>query len=826
MSAGGSPEERRARFARVRAIYEAALDLEDERRADFARGECAGDEALWAEVARLLGATSDDEFLSPPDPPSLAFAPPSVALETGTRLGEFTLEERLASGGMGEVWVALQEEPRRRVALKTLRGGFGAEDARRRFRFEAEVLARLSHPGIASILAAGTHTAGGSHSLPWFAMEYVEGGRPLVAWAGEQRLELHERLELFLQVCEAVQYGHGKGVIHRDLKPDNVLVDARGQARVIDFGIARAAERDETTTQLTQAGDVLGTLQCMAPEQLGGDPDQVDIRADVYALGAMLYELLCGRPPLSVANQPLASAIHIVLEQAPTDPRAVAPDLPADLSWVLLHALEKEPERRYSTVAGLAEDLRRFLAHEPVSAGPPTLRYLVKKWLRRHRTFSVAAGITAVVALGAGGIALESRASAREAHAALMRESVKLLDLRLADQLHELAARAESLYPCVPKQIPAFEAWIAEAEQLLPGLEGLHRTVEEAGAPEDPVDRWLWEQLREDDVVGRAFVAPDGALAAVRARLEEARGLSERSLEGAEARAAWERARASIASRADCPLYEGLELVPQLGLLPLRRNPESGLWEFWHLLSGERPQLGADGRWRVDERTGIVLVLIPGGRFRMGASEEDELANGVERPAHEVDLDAYFLAAHELTGHQWSRVHGDEQKHSNQPIERKSWHAFQEAARRLDLLLPTEAQWERAARAGTSTRWISGDLPPDFDALGLNSPVQDRGLPVGERAPNPWGVYDLMGNVREWCRDPAGLYSTRPPAPGDGAHLMRADELQRRSVRGGFFGLDPSFLPYATRPSVRWSEEPGNQKPLLGARLARALAPS
>ena len=293
-------------WERVRGVFEASLDRPEGERARWAEEACAGDAALWAQVRRLLRTRPPvEDFLESPTTAADAAPPPGEAapLAAGLRLGGFTLVRPLASGGMGEVWIAEQEEPRRTVAVKTLRGGFASGHARRRFRYEAEVLARLQHPGIAPILAAGTLDAAGER--PWFAMEYVEEGRALTAHADGEGLGREARLRLFLEVCEAVQHGHGRGVIHRDLKPDNLLVDRRGRVRVIDFGIARAAERDEGSTALTEAGQVLGTLRCMAPEQLGGDPDAVDIRADVYALGAVLYELLCGRSPHPIEGQPL-----------------------------------------------------------------------------------------------------------------------------------------------------------------------------------------------------------------------------------------------------------------------------------------------------------------------------------------------------------------------------------------------------------------------------------------------------------------------------------------------------------------------------------------
>src|SRR5262249_39285654 len=200
----------------------------------------------------------------------------------GTRIGRYALKRVIAWGGMGPVFEAVQDEPRRAVALKTLRFGLTSPERLQRFRFEAEILGSLRHPSIAQVFEAGTHEEAGEHG-PFIAMGVVPGARGLLSYAREEDLELPARLALFLEVGEAVQHGHQKGVIHRDLKPGNILVDAEGRAKVIDFGVARATARASPFDGVaTQTGQILGTLAYMAPEQLGGSPDSVDVRSDVY----------------------------------------------------------------------------------------------------------------------------------------------------------------------------------------------------------------------------------------------------------------------------------------------------------------------------------------------------------------------------------------------------------------------------------------------------------------------------------------------------------------------------------------------------------------
>jgi hypothetical protein len=309
---------------------------------------------------------------------------------------------------MGTVFEAVQDEPRRTVALKTLRFGLGSAERVQRFRYEAEVLGTLRHPSIAQIFEAGTHEEAGE-VVPFFAMELIGDARDLLTYAREERLSLDRRLMLFLDVCDAVQHGHQKGVIHRDLKPGNILVDPEGRTKVIDFGVARAT--DPAAAPLcagaTQTGQILGTLAYMSPEQLVGDPTVVDVRSDVYALGILLFELVEGRRPYELEAKSPAQVLRTINEEIPRLSRSA----PRELGWIVSKTLAKEPERRYGSVAELAGDLRRFVRHEPVLAGPPGVGYRVAKFARRHRVFLTATTAT-VAALAIGLVRAERSARA------------------------------------------------------------------------------------------------------------------------------------------------------------------------------------------------------------------------------------------------------------------------------------------------------------------------------------------------------------------------------------------------------------------------------
>ncbi len=314
-----------------------------------------------------------------------ATAAPGAAPLAGRRIGEFLLTRVIAVGGMGTVWEALQESPRRVVALKMMRAGIASPHALRRFEYEAQFLGRLRHPGIAQIHAAGIHEHDGEHA-PYFAMEYIPDALPITAYAQRHVPGTRERLEMFAKVCDAVHHGHQKGIIHRDLKPANILVDPSGQPKVIDFGVARSTDSDLAATTLqTGVGQIIGTLRYMSPEQCAADPHDVDTRSDVYALGVVLYELLTGQPPYDLSATPIHEATRVIRQQNPARPSAIVRALRGDIETITLKALEKDRARRYDSAAALAEDIRRYLRREPIAARPPSVIYQARMFARRNR---------------------------------------------------------------------------------------------------------------------------------------------------------------------------------------------------------------------------------------------------------------------------------------------------------------------------------------------------------------------------------------------------------------------------------------------------------
>jgi non-specific serine/threonine protein kinase/serine/threonine-protein kinase len=415
----------REHFERVRTLFVGALERSAEKRRAWLEEECAGDVELVREVEDLLDRsdaadpTSDDESVRVGARATGArnafsdFARGASLLARPQRIGGYEILHVIGSGGMGTVYAAEQKQPRRRVALKLLHGGLLSEKARRRFEYEAELLGRLRHPGIAHIYEAGVADSGFGPQ-PFLAMELVDGER-VTHWIDRSRPSTKRKLELFVELCLAVQHAHERGVIHRDLKPDNILVERDGRPKVLDFGIARAIETDAAVaTRLTEAGAVIGTLAYMSPERLADDPDAIDTRSDVYSLGVILHELLSGTRPYPIDGLPIGKAIETIRFAEPATLSATA-NVARDLSIIVAKAIDKEPARRYASAAALAEDVQRYLRDETITARPASTLYQVRKLVHRHRALAI--GLTAVFVMLLLGLA----GTMWQAHTAEMR---------------------------------------------------------------------------------------------------------------------------------------------------------------------------------------------------------------------------------------------------------------------------------------------------------------------------------------------------------------------------------------------------------------------
>ena len=390
------------RYRRAGAIFTEAIELEtDDERAAFLRSACGDDDELRAAVRRLIDAEADADRRERER--GLGVALLHQSLMSGKVVGDYRIVRVLGQGGMGVVYLAEQDAPTRQVAIKLLRRGAASPELIRRFRHEADILGRLTHPGIAHVYDAGTYDDGDG-VRPYFAMEYIDGA-PLTTYVMTHVPEVRDRLELFVRVCDAVHHAHRNGIIHRDLKPDNILVTAEGQPKILDFGVARIIDRDHAvTTMRTSAGQLIGTLSYMSPEQIEGDVTALDTRTDVYALGIVLYELLSGQLPYGTEHASIPDLIRAIHDGRRTHLSSIDRRFRGDLETIVSRATALDPDRRYNSVAELAADTRRFISNEPITARPAGRAYRLRLFARRNRAL-VAGLTTAVAALMIGAVA-------------------------------------------------------------------------------------------------------------------------------------------------------------------------------------------------------------------------------------------------------------------------------------------------------------------------------------------------------------------------------------------------------------------------------------
>jgi formylglycine-generating enzyme required for sulfatase activity len=566
---------------------------------------------------------------------------------------------------------------------------------------------------------------------------------------------------------------------------------------------------------------------------------------------------------------------------------------------VVATAIAKDRNRRYQTAQDLAEELRRVRMHEPIVAKPVGPLVRLARWAQRNPGLAVALSALFVVLVSGLAIALrlEARATRKADEAEDARKSLadSIADYdRLGDlsRLQRLEADAEKLWPCAPSMVSAMSEWVQQAAALatrLDGHEAQLASLRKAGRavfpeskpgdsrPTESRPTYLFatdsDQFKHDTTARlvsdlTAFVAPDpheGLLADVRGRIAFAESVEERTI--GKYAPEWAEAIRSIANATECPKYGGLRITPQLGLIPIGRDPSSGLWEFAHLQTTATgtdpiPKRRADGRLAVTDSMGLVLVLLPGGTFNMGATKPptedtaptepniDREAERRESPVTPVSLDPFFLSKYEMTQGQWLRLvgknpstcgsgssYGGKMVGLTNPVEQVNWEDCDVWLGRLSLVIPTEAQWEYGARGGTTTpRWTglgteglvkAANLADQFCKQNGGSSTWryeswDDGYkvhaPVGEFAPNPFGLHDVLGNVFEWCRDEYGAYEMKPRAR-DG--LRSPPNARGRVYRGGSFNSDAPFA----RSAYRFNFSQEFRYAYLGVRPARSLDP-
>ncbi len=507
---------------KLQEIFEHAIGLERAQREGYLASACSTDAALRAEVEALLRAHDGAaKFLASPTAGSFADAittadSPAAAATVvsplregpGTRIGPYKILQLIGEGGFGSVFMAEQEKPvSRRVALKIIKLGMDTRQVVARFEQERQALAMMDHPNIAKVLDAGATETG----RPFFVMELVKGD-PIVDYCDKNNLSIDERLELFAQVCNAVQHAHTKGIIHRDLKPSNILVstqDGRPHTKVIDFGIAKAtASKLTEKTLFTEHKALIGTPEYMSPEQAEGNLD-IDTRTDVYSLGVLLYELLTGTTPFT--GKELRSAAfgelqRIIREVEPpkpstrlssntdtiasvaakrhTEPKRLGTIIRGELDWIVMKALEKDRQRRYETANGLAMDVRRYLSGEAVMAAPPSTSYRFKKFVKRNRVMvSAGSAVAAALLLGVAAFAWQFKLASDQRDLAVQAQQAEAEQRKAAE-----TARAEAVAQQTEAEKQEAEAkkQAAIASAVVKFQSDMLKAVDPANLPKDP----------------------------------------------------------------------------------------------------------------------------------------------------------------------------------------------------------------------------------------------------------------------------------------------------------------------------------------------------
>ncbi len=496
-------------YNRIEALFTEALGLPPEQRASFLDAH-ADDTSIRQQVERMLmmDAQSCPTFETP--------AMQSVlysGLRSGDddaplpqRIGSYRIIRRLGAGGMGIVYEAEQDAPRRRVALKVMRPGAVSRQTLRRFEVEAHVLGQLQHPGIAQIYESGVATSADESgnevgARPYFVMEMIEG-KPLREHARDQRATIRDRLLLIAQIAEAVHHAHQKGVIHRDLKPDNVLVTEEGQPKVLDFGVARATDLDVMVTTLqTHAGQIIGTLAYMSPEQVAGRPEMLDARSDVYSLGVLMYEMLTGALPLDVTRASVPAALRMIQEAEPRRLSEFNVRLRGDLETIVAKAMEKDRSRRYQSALDFAGDIRRYLNDQPIIARPASALYQFRKFAKRNKAV-VTGAAAAFISITIGMIIatwFAVEASSQRSDAEQARDDLK----RQRDAAREVAYRSTIAAASASLAAGDFQAAQSHLEQAIAEPAGANGGGSSPG--------WEWRHLRlQLDGASLVIDQPDG----------------------------------------------------------------------------------------------------------------------------------------------------------------------------------------------------------------------------------------------------------------------------------------------------------------------------
>lgn len=915
------------------------METEEDQREAWIIENCKGDPELLEELRSLFSHHQESgeflekpvfQFLEPKDPSSI-----EVTTFLYPKVQGYEILGLLGEGGMGQVFHARQVHPPREVALKMLAPGHRSQISIQRFEWEIETLAHLYHPNIAYIYASGTvKTEAGEQ--PYFTMEYVQGD-PLDHFVEKESLSQIQVLELFSKICTAVDYAHCRGVVHRDLKPDNILVTKEGRPKILDFGVAKVLSGEiAEAREKTMTGQWIGTPPYMSPEQVSNNPDEIDPQTDVFALGLILYKLLAKELPFNSEDLSTPEGIRRTRLQPFTPLSQLQPNTKGDLESIVHKALQSDRGQRYASAAALQNDIRCFLAIRPISAREDSLAYRLRLFTKRNKLIVSVSTASAILIVLLTFLAFWNLNLKQE-------EARKVLQLSDLKDLQDLQEDAEALWPAAPHKLNELESWLQRADALIATLEPHIQqleTIRDRGnrvageAQRGLVNQKRWsidldnkirgiswleghsqpeglqiqqlQQLRGEikeleTTLAKSFQFEfnsredawwhrtlnelihglrelqrprSGLLSQVRQLHELSSTIHEDSISGPKPARLWRQSRQYLNTAEGRRLYGSLELEPQLGLIPLGPDPNSGLLEFAHIASGDIPERNErTGQLQLMGTSCIVLVLIPGGQVLLGSQNNaidaphyDPMSiPAIEGPMTWVELSAFFMSKFEMTQGQWLNATGHNpskyyagSSHAMKaynllnPVEQISWLDCERTLRRLDLSIPTEAQWEYVAREGKCfdrrnstgdsiahgcSPWFSGQEktslqgranlldafaskfgPLDlcyemliFDGWGFHSPVD-------EFLPNNFGIHDMHGNLWEWCKDTKGSYHDAIFLPTDGERVT-FKYPNSRIYRGGCYQYPASMA----RSSYRRDRPQESSAFALGVRPARSL---